>query len=99
MPALAGTPHTVEDIGPFVSLFGGVDVDLVFGHVFGHVDYTDHNPVVLLCPLDHGGATSNIRPDGPGSALGRTPSSNQSLIVLLLYILRLLTVVELLPEH
>ena len=53
MPALAGTAHTVEDIGPFVSLFGGVDVDLVFGHVFGHVDYTDHNPVVLLCPLDH----------------------------------------------
>jgi hypothetical protein len=28
MPALAGTAHTVEDIGPFVSLFGGVDVDL-----------------------------------------------------------------------
>ena len=95
MPALAGTAHTVEDIGPLVSLFGGLDVDLVFGHV----DYSDHNPVVLLCPLDHGGATSNIRPDGPGSALGRTPSSNQSLIVLLLYILRLLTVVELLPEH
>lgn len=49
MPALAGTAQTVEDIGPFVSLFGGVDVDLVFGHV----DYTDHNPGVLLCPLDH----------------------------------------------
>jgi hypothetical protein len=92
MPALAGTAHTVEDNGPFVSLFGGVDVDLVFGHV----DYTDHNPVVLLCPLDHGGVTSNIRPDGPGSVLGRTPLLQPvSKIVLLV----LLTVVELLPEH
>jgi hypothetical protein len=48
----------------------------------GHVDYADHNPVVLVCPLDHGGATSNIRPDGPGSALGRTrllqPVSNSA---------------------
>jgi hypothetical protein len=94
MPALAGTAHTVEDIGQFVSLFGASTSTIIFGHV----DYADHNPVVLLCPLDHGGATSNIRPDGPGSALGRTHSSNQSLIVLLLYIFRLLTVVELLPE-